>query len=778
MNESIATVDLTPTPKILRTLGEIPFQTWQCFAELMDNSIDEFQKRRDEIKDARIDISWSSEAVSGKDREIVITDNGLGMSLDSLQKAAKAGWSSNDPVGHLGLFGMGFNISTARLGDETLFLSATKESEEWTGIQISFDALIREKTFHAPVVRVKKESNNENGTKIIIRKLNDGVYNDLKTKERSIRQRLETIYAYILNNSKLKVILQGRQLAPKKPCVWGKTRFVMRGSEKVYAVKEIERDLGDAFFDSERNRYLSDDEAAELQINVSNGIPAPKCVSSRPRRLRGWIGIQRFCDTSDFGIDFIRNGRKILVGDKRLFEFENPGTGKKEAEYPTDLGTTVGGRIIGELQVDFLIPTYQKNDFITNDRSWNLTVEALRGGGPIRLKKRQALGYDEPNASPLGLLVNAYARAVSGTKHLMAPNSIAREYRERYDRGDLEYQSDDKWFLAAQESDLQSAGEVSQTTPVASGAASSDNADSYVTNSPTLSVTVENLSHSTLPSNPPTTPRDTLLSNSEADVTLTDSFTYSPTVHGFQVSSRRIKQGDIKINGTKVPCNIFADGVEIDFIYDPAHPILQEYNITAKQLLLQCLAERFSTRDQGISLQTAFFGLIENHLQDERLNPSILLERARSIWDVISDSLPRLFADKAQDVVDTVCEVPFDKERFVSSLMDQPTNSLLDSFTSKNKDLFMTLSFVPKSSVLRIFSKYPSDILDNKLFCYPYDNIPIDDVDMKARIKKQNIEKLISYLKDVVSLLEGDNKNRNEILRLASTLRILEGKLV
>ena len=39
---SITTMDITPTPRILRTLGEIPFQTWQCIAELVDNSIDAF----------------------------------------------------------------------------------------------------------------------------------------------------------------------------------------------------------------------------------------------------------------------------------------------------------------------------------------------------------------------------------------------------------------------------------------------------------------------------------------------------------------------------------------------------------------------------------------------------------------------------------------------------------------------------------------------------------------------------------------------------------------
>lgn len=52
---------------------------------------------------------------------------------------------------------MGFNISTARLGDETLFLSATPDSDEWVGIRINFEQLIKDQTFSAPIVREPKK---------------------------------------------------------------------------------------------------------------------------------------------------------------------------------------------------------------------------------------------------------------------------------------------------------------------------------------------------------------------------------------------------------------------------------------------------------------------------------------------------------------------------------------------------------------------------------------------------------------------------------------------
>ena len=47
---------------------------------------------------------------------LTVKDNGPGMSLDQLENAVKAGWTGNNPLSNLGLFGMGFNIATARLG--------------------------------------------------------------------------------------------------------------------------------------------------------------------------------------------------------------------------------------------------------------------------------------------------------------------------------------------------------------------------------------------------------------------------------------------------------------------------------------------------------------------------------------------------------------------------------------------------------------------------------------------------------------------------------------
>lgn len=80
------TLDITPTPRILRTLGEIPFQTWQCIAELVDNAIDAYLSDTEgEERDRKITVNWSNDTVGAADRTIEIIDAARGMSIVSAE---------------------------------------------------------------------------------------------------------------------------------------------------------------------------------------------------------------------------------------------------------------------------------------------------------------------------------------------------------------------------------------------------------------------------------------------------------------------------------------------------------------------------------------------------------------------------------------------------------------------------------------------------------------------------------------------------------------------
>ena len=779
-------VDITPTPRILRTLGDIPFAAWQCVAELTDNSLDAFSEAENKgkvINGPRVDIHWSSDSVAAYDREIVVQDNGLGMELEVLQKAAKAGYSSNDPIHNLGLFGMGFNIATARLGDETLFLSATPDGTEWVGIKISFEQLIKEQTFSAPVVREPKKTLDESGTKIIVKSLKDGVFAEIRKKESAIRRQLETIYTPILSRKKVSIFVQGKQLFPRPHCVWSDSRFVVRKGVRVEAIQRINRDLGETYFDSLKNRYLTEDEAADLDVSVSKGGVSPTHIVKRARRLKGWIGIQRHADPSDFGVDFVRNGRKILVSDKSLFGFENPDTGTYTSEYPVELGSTVGGRIVGELYVDYLIPTYQKNGFDITDRAWRLTLEAVRGAGPILPKKRQALGYDGDNESPLGRLVNAYRRTDPGTKNLAVPNSLAREFAKRFFSGDLEYETDDKWYKVAQESDRERGDGGKGLTPVNSGETPSDDISSYLpgaqsgacSNTTSLVCTPPQPASTVVPV-PATSDRDLLIQHSDKEESLSGKYSYD-TTPGMEITAWRVRDSQIKIQGRRVPCHLYQDGIEVDFFFDPTHPILSEYPLSPKQLLLQGLAEKFALRDPGVSIQAAFIGLVDNHLLEERINPQALQERAHSIVSSIREKLPSLLGHRFAKVKEVIQSVEAEEEELAKRLLDEAPN-LLGAYQDSSEESIQSLAFVCDTTIKRLIAEFPEEFMDNKLFAQPFANLKIGNEAMRERLRKNSLERVLAYISDVILLLQGGRaQSKQELLRHANTLSLLEGLL-
>src|SRR5690606_18065743 len=100
-----------------------------------------------------------------------IIDNGPGMTPEMLEQAVRAGWSGNNPIDSLGLFGMGFNIATARLGSQTEVWTTREGDKEWHGLSINFDELRRNGHFRTPHLTRPKPDVQLHGTEIIIRQL-------------------------------------------------------------------------------------------------------------------------------------------------------------------------------------------------------------------------------------------------------------------------------------------------------------------------------------------------------------------------------------------------------------------------------------------------------------------------------------------------------------------------------------------------------------------------------------------------------------------------------
>ena len=232
MNESTA-FDLTPSPRVLRMLGQIDFKPWQCLAELVDNSVDAFLSsgsRGQMFPQVNVEVSSTQQIKTG-DGKIRLSDNGPGMSAETLRHAVRAGFSGNNSIDKLGLFGMGFNVATARLGHRTEVWTTRAEDDYWSGVRIDFDEMERAGSFHAPSLRRRKsasESQNH-GTEVIISKLDRERAQYLRTGGgfKATRDRLSRVYNKIMREVGLRIFISGAELEPREFCVWGKTRAVV-----------------------------------------------------------------------------------------------------------------------------------------------------------------------------------------------------------------------------------------------------------------------------------------------------------------------------------------------------------------------------------------------------------------------------------------------------------------------------------------------------------------------------------------------------------------------
>lgn len=168
-------------------------------------------------------------------------------------------------------------------------------------------------------------------------------------------------------------------------------------------------------------------------------------------QVEGWLGVQRYFDKKHYGIDLIRNGRVIEELDKSFFTFTDA-NGDAIFEYPID-AVHWGGRLIGELEIDFVRVSHQKDSFDKLDPEWKKVVELVRGKAPLqpRIAERMGLGK---NDSPLSRLFTAYRKGTAGLKDLVPGSAdgtglntgLVSDYVQKFYEGDPAYQSDEKWY--------------------------------------------------------------------------------------------------------------------------------------------------------------------------------------------------------------------------------------------------------------------------------------------------------------------------------------------
>jgi RNA polymerase subunit RPABC4/transcription elongation factor Spt4 len=466
----VSEIDVTPDQRILKVLAAAPLNPIDALCELIDNSLDSFDAARKAgvlipNRWIRIFIPKPGEIENGGG-VIRISDNGIGLDKSGLTAVLTAAFSSKNKFDALGLFGIGFNIATAKLGKRTTVTSARPDPATDKlppfGLVATLDIpkLISSKTFK---VQVGNVPNPTRGTTVEVSGWwppgdpNEKFAFDLaKSSRQKLLEQLGRRYSTVIRDEEksVTIFVNDNPVVPFEHCVWSEDRSIVR--------QEIGRIPARIFF----NETLAARRRCEKDgIVLPQGMKScPECggdqIRQVPERIHGWIGVQRWDHKSEFGIDLIRNGRAIRVAEKDAFFTYTDEYGNKELEYPIDQLT---GRIVGEVHLDHVPVTYNKQHFELQSEEWLAALSFLRGGG-LTEKNRRHLpagpdGKIPRNNSPIGRIFDGYRRVkkfgvidmymgtyVSPTKSERISRDTEENFKERFRRGEPGYRDDSEWW--------------------------------------------------------------------------------------------------------------------------------------------------------------------------------------------------------------------------------------------------------------------------------------------------------------------------------------------
>ena len=466
--------DITPDPNILIALTFNPLSWLDAICELVDNSIDSFGhalRLGEPVGNPLVELFIPTSAqVNRGEGSFLVRDNGPGLNRIGLMRALSAGWSAKNKFGGLGLFGIGLNVATGKIGRRTVVTTARAQDDFATRATLDLPELAAQGNFKPPSERVPKPEGMDQGTWVEVEGWwppGHGNADFIKTmanvSQTVVLESLARRYATILRGD-VGLVPVGidvyatpgsdpDRVVAFEHCVWGEERFVEdRKFGLVPAQIHFDEVIGST------RRCNKDGTAVAAPANS-----CPQCEGQEfvtiDERIRGWVGIQRFDDTNKFGVDVIRNGRAILTGQKEAFFSREDDLGQPTREYPVDDQT---GRIVGEVHLDHVPVDFLKQRF-ERDETWSRAMEYVRG------RSLQPAQWPEGyvNDSPVSKLNSAYKRIRDyGRKGMYMGywdpdvrkakrigRDVEREYYEKFKAREPGFYDDAEWWKLVEGAD-------------------------------------------------------------------------------------------------------------------------------------------------------------------------------------------------------------------------------------------------------------------------------------------------------------------------------------
>lgn len=699
-------LDITPTPRILQVLENLAVEPWRCLAEFIDNSLDDFKKNK------KIEGFININIENGK---IIISDNGSGMSVKQLENALRAGYSDKSKVDELGLFGIGFNVACANLGKKANVITKRVDDAIWTSVTIDIIELTKKNTFKIKPEEVSVEGFENSGTIISI-DLKDELAVSFERPRylENIARQLGKAYSYILRKSvpgltglltgnarKVIINIAGKEVTPFLPCIWSEDRNVTYRNSVVQAVEKFTKTLPDSAVCNNCGHWS---ETSTIK-SCSNCSSTDLVISHR--QVCGWIGVQRYMDGIDFGLDFIRNGRTILFQDKEIFTFTDPNTGETMKDYPVEWPADKG-RIVGEIHCDHVRVDFIKKSFDINDPFWTGAINLVRGTSSLQPKRANI-----KNHSPLSKIFNAFRINEPGGNYLIPGNGIkaihdaSKNWAAKFHCNEMDYVTDEKWFEAVQAHDkIIKQAKAGITTPSTSGSSATLLLDPLASEN---QVSVIRTSTATKKES-----INDLMARLEAGgskrMDLSKSFTLSSInkiyiINVWETISRIVFDQKLK--------EVFAfpvKGNQINIYIDGSSDIFLKYRRTKTDLALIEAAQLIKTLSNSNLSITEIYSNLLTQLPDEEYSEKVMRSRV--------DELQIRLLKKLQEIMSS------NTDAFLNILGDKTLLDAEDNAATlfprikwdeikKSGNLALCLSY---SGVKELIDKIPEKLFDGQLF--------------------------------------------------------------
>ncbi len=755
--------NLTPSPALLDLLGKIPFKGWQCVAELIDNSVDAIINHTDKLQEYQrvISVFIPTKKKIEQNEPMVVEDWGIGMTEEQLENAVKAGFSSKNTNSNLGLFGMGFNVATSRLANTVQVWSSTADMDKEIGVHIDLREMKKTGSFIRPKLIRDKRPDKKSGTRIEVYDFKPGADNLLKPQD--IFRELNRAYSTrIFSEYAVKILVNNEPISPFKFCTWDRQRSVKYKNEDIHAVVDIDEHLNEEMFCENCFSWLGDPVDTTLQIECPHCYTTGQIVK-KDIYISGWLGIQRYSDIEHFGIDISRNGRILSKLDKSLFHWDDDrvkSDPRFHPEYPRDT-TYAGGRIVGQIEANFVIPKYTKDDFERDDKNWRKVINFLRGPMPLQPDLASNFGFKLPNRSHIGLFFSAYRKInVPGSKTMVfarengsADHVTAKKWADDYFyKGHADYQDDTKWWEAVTKADLkETPSTFNPLNPTGTSGTGTAQTSGGITSAPLVQEKYpgKKLFKKTLHFD-----IEKIIDEKPFDLTLIDYYPDNdiniPIIFESQGS---IGKFNVYLNNNHPMFRDFADGFE-DLIYA---------EVASKYSLMK--------NNEEWTLTRIYYELKSKYAPETMLSVPNLVSKANSLMRDIQNKLVEgngIQLSRKPNMSDT--EIKAITKRYID--LEQKVIPSITGFLINTK----FLNYLDLNYVFKFIEEFPEVIYDGNIL-----NLPYAELDEES--KTHQLKKYSGYFHDVYWFMnelskEGDEairKLKSVIIRNRISIEILHG---